>query len=218
MSAAFDQLEVVGLFRTDISQTGTAAGHVNDHSRKFISGKIAHTFLFKTDPQSGTCSHHPASGSGAADNHIDSPDLGFRLNEHAIEFGEKKCRSLCYFTCRGDGISEITVASGKQCTVNSCFVPFQKKSVVQFHRHTSIFCDLYDRNGTGFRALIETGPAADTVSGFFRCNSKIPLFVDYLTHRNEFLRASTHASSAAFTFFAADADLKFFYTHFLYSG
>ena len=139
VTAALDQLEIVRLFRTDVSETRTAAGDVNDDGRHFVGGEIADTFLLQTDTQTGTAGHGAASACGGTDDHVDGTDFGFSLNEGAFQTGEEQSGGVSHFTCRGDRVTEETVAAREQSAVDGGFIAFEQQALIVLHDVTPQF-------------------------------------------------------------------------------
>ena len=136
MTAALADLKVVGLLGTDVAQSGTAAGDVNDDNGQFQSGDIADAFLLQTDTQSGAGGHGAFTRSGGTHDHVDGADLGLSLQKDAVQHGEEFGGRVCHFAGGGDGISEIAVASGDEGTVDNCFVTFEHQRVAVSHDFT----------------------------------------------------------------------------------
>ena len=76
-----------------------------------------------------------------------------------------------------------------------------------------LLLDFVNGDGTGFGALMETGAAADAVSGFICDNGKISLNIDFFTDRDQFFGTGGDAASAAFALILADPDTMFFSSH-----
>ena len=215
MTAALADLKVVGLLRTDVAQTGTAAGDVNDDNGQFQSGDVADALLLQTDTQSGAGGHGALAGSGGTHNHVDGADFGLCLQKDAVQHGEKFGGGVCHFAGGGDGISEVAVASGDESTVDDCFVTFEHQRVAV--SHDKLLRDFKNGDGARFGALIEARSATDASVGVLSCDGEIALLVQRVSDGEQFPGACLEASAAAFAFIKGDLHAKFFCSHLFYS-
>jgi hypothetical protein len=62
------------------SQTGAAAGDVDDHGREFTAGQVGDPFLHERDARTGGGSHSPGSSRRSPQKHVDGGHLTLRLD------------------------------------------------------------------------------------------------------------------------------------------
>ena len=152
MTAALDHLIVVGLFGSDVTETGTATHDVSDHAGQFRACDVGNTFLFEADPQTGGCSHAASAGSSGAVNHVDGCNLTFRLNEGSSQRGEELCGRVCDFAGGCDGIAEICFTTGKERAVNDRFIALEQDFVRTFCHDSVLLHDFHDGDRARFGA------------------------------------------------------------------
>jgi hypothetical protein len=133
VAAAFDDLDVIGLFRCDVAESGTAAHDVGDDAGKFRAGEIADAFLHEGDAGSAGCAHGADARGGGAVDHVDGGDFAFRLEEGAADERHVFRGRLGDLAGGGDRIAVVGPASGEDGGFDDGFVAFD-----QLFRHAAL--------------------------------------------------------------------------------
>lgn len=138
VSAAFDDLIVVGLLRPDVAEPGAAAHDVHHERGQFAAGEIADPLLLQADSEPRTRGHRAAAVRGGAHDHVDRGDLTLRLQERAPELRETARRGVGDFAGRRDRVAEEAFASGEQRAVDHGFVALQQHSIRVVHHASAL--------------------------------------------------------------------------------
>jgi len=120
MTAAMDQLSIVSLGGSNVSQPGTAADNVHNDDRKFRAGDVRETFLHQADARAGAGGHGAQACAGCAVDHVDRAQFAFSLHESTPQFGHARAEMLEQLGLGSDGVAKVRdQTSPHRCFSNS---------------------------------------------------------------------------------------------------
>jgi len=131
--APLDRLPVVALLRGDVAEPRPAALDIDVDQRELGAGAVGEPFLLQADPRAGGGGHATHAGGGGAVDHVDGPDLAFRLQEDAAGLGHPAGGGLGDLAGGRDRIAVVGAASREDRALYDGFVPLE-----QFHRHGAL--------------------------------------------------------------------------------